>query len=189
MRMPTARVIAALIVSAILFGAGCQNRGSSSVVRLAKPDAAFGQHELYLRQELVNDAPIGPGVPQPSQHCPTSPGTWFAGSGRSTAVSNVFGDLTEVEVYCVNVDRTELSGGIATWTDSARDTIAMSFGVKRLDGFAYAPAPNAPMVGFAQFTGGTGKWTGITGDALITGKQNGDGTATLDYRGTIYIPK
>ncbi len=157
--------------------------------RLAKLDALFEDHDLYLRQELVNDAPIGPGVPQPSDHCPTGPGTWFAGSGRSIGTSNVFGDLTEVEVYCVNVDRTELSGGIATWTDSAGDTITMHFGAKRLDGFAYAPAPSAPMVGFAQFTGGTGRWSGITGDALFTGKQNGDGTATLEYRGTIYIPR
>ncbi len=43
------------------------------------------------------------------------------------------------------------------------------------------------MVGFVEFTGGTGKWAGLAGAALLTGKQNGDGTATLLYRGAIYV--
>ena len=46
-----------------------------------------------------------------------------------------------------------------------------------------------PIVGSAQFSGGTGAWSGITGDALFTGKQNGDGTATFEYRGMVYVPQ
>jgi hypothetical protein len=156
---------------------------------LANPDISYSRYDLWLVQELVNDAPIGPGEPQPSNHCPTEPGTWYAGSGRSTATSNVFGDLTEVEVYCINVDRAELSGGMATWTDTDGDTISMTFGATLLKGFAYATSPNAAMIGFSQFTSGTGKWTGLTGDAFFTGRQNGDGTATVNYRGTIYLPR
>lgn len=156
--------------------------------QLADPNAAFAQYDLLLHQELVNDAPIGPGQPQPSDHCPTGPGNWYAGSGRSTATSSVFGDLTEVEVYCINRDRAELSGGLATWTDTDGDTIAMTFGAKLLKGFAYAEPPRASMIGFAQFTGGTGKWAGLTGHAFLTGRQNGDGTTALVYRGTIYVP-
>ena len=74
------------------------------------------------------------------------------------------------------------------WKDVDGDSVSTTFGAKLLDGFAYEAAPNAPMIGFAQFTGGTGKWTGLTGAALITGRQNGDGTATLVYRGMIYLP-
>lgn len=170
-----------------LFATGCQPDHRCDTMPLARPDAHFVRQDLEIVQELTNDAPIGPGVPQRSDHCPMEPGTWFAGSGRSTATSNVFGDLSEVEVYCINVERSELSGGIATWTDSEGDTISMSFGAKLLKGFAYTPPPEAPMIGFAHFTGGTGNWSGITGDAMLTGKQNGDGTATIVYRGTIYL--
>lgn len=174
---------------AVLFGAGCHADHRSAALSLARPDADFVRQDLEIVQELTNDAPIGPGVPQPSDHCPTEPGTWIAGSGRSTATSTVFGDLSEVEVYCINVERSELSGGIATWTDSAGDTISMYFGAKLLKGFAYTPPPNAPMIGFAHFSGGTGNWSGVTGDAMLSGKQNGDGTATIVYRGTIYLPE
>lgn len=165
---------------------GCVTTQTDLSKRMSDPEIEYTSHRLTFHQELVNDAPIGPGEPQPSDHCPTGPGAWFAGSGRSTATSNVFGNLTGTEVYCINVDRSELSGGLATWTDVDGDTISVTFGVKLLEGFAYAEAPSAPMIGYAQFTGGTGKWAGICGDALMTGFQNGDGTASLDYRGTIY---
>ena len=180
--------VANAIVLVVLAVVGCQENRSDSTMQLARPDAAYAAQKLFMQQELVNDAPIGTGKPQPSSHCPTGPGKWFAGSGRSTGTSNVFGNLTEVEVYCVNVDRAELSGGIAIWTDSGGDTIEMSFGAKLLTGFAYSQPPNAPMIGFAQFNGGTGKWSGISGDAVVSGKQNGDGTASLVYRGTVYLP-
>lgn len=173
----------------VLIGTGCSKEAPLTVNRLIDTNVAYSRRDFELQQELVNDAPIGPGEPQPSSHCPTAPGQWFAGSGRSTATSRLFGDLTETEVYCVNVDRTELSGGLATWTDVDGNTISMSFAAKLLEGFVYAAAPNAPLIGFAQFTGGTGAWTGITGAAFFTGEQNGDGTATLRYRGTIYVPR
>ncbi len=172
-----------------MIGCSDNDNGSLDLNQLADAEMAFTAHELYIHQELINDQPIGPGTPQPSSHCPTGPDRWFAGSGRSTATSNLFGDLTEVEVYCINADRAELSGGLATWTDIDGDTISMTFGAKLLKGFVYAAAPNAPLVGYAQFTSGTGKWTGLTGAALLTGKQNGDGTATLHYRGMIYLPR
>jgi hypothetical protein len=181
--------VAVLIVFLALLAFACSDGDSGDSVRLADPEVSYTRYDLHLQQSLVNDAPIGPGEPQPSDHCPTEPGTWYAGSGRSTATSNVFGDLTEVEVYCINVERAELSGGLATWTDIDGDTVSMSFGAKLLKGFAYTPTPNASMIGFAQFTGGTGKWTGLTGDAFFTGRQNGDGTATIEYRGTIYLPQ
>ena len=176
------------VVALIAALASCHADQSGGTQTLALPDATRSGYELSITQYLTNDAPLGPGEPQPSDHCPNAPGTWIAGSGRSTAVSNVFGDLTEVEVYCINADRGELSGGIATWTDAAGDTISMSFGATLLRGFAYAPTPNAPIIGFARFTGGTGKWSGIAGDALITGRQNGDGTAELNYKGMVYLP-
>lgn len=167
---------------------GCVD-DSLGIGRLPDANSDFVRYELELRQNLINDAPIGPGKPQPSDHCPQKPGTWIAGSGRSIATSSVFGDLVETEVYCVNVERSELSGGLATWVDSGGDSISMLFGAKLLEGFAYEAAPNAPMVGYAHFTGGTGRWTGLTGAALITGRQNGDGTATLEYRGEVYLPR
>ena len=184
--MATLRGMSALVLSSVVAAGGCR---SGSLDHLADPTIEYTSHSLDLRQELVNDAPIGPGEPQPSSHCPTGPGQWIAGSGRSTGSSSLFGDLTEVEVYCVNVDRTELSGGLSTWTDTEGDTISMSFGVKHLVGFVYAEAPRASLVGFANFTGGTGKWAGLTGAALVTGKENGDGTVTLDYAGTVYLPR
>ncbi len=187
--MPENSPVCLLLVIAALVGVGCRAEHSSLVNRLADPGVECASYDLTLHQELVNDAPIGPGEPQASDHCPTGPGNWFAGSGRSTATSSVFGDLTGTEVYCINVDRAELSGGLTTWTDADGDTISMTFGVKLLEGFAYAAAPSAPLIGYAQFTGGTGKWAGLTGDALVTGVQNGDGTASLDYRGTIYRPR
>ena len=171
-----------MIVFVTLVGSACSDRNSEDIVRLANPEVSYTRYDLHLQQSLINDAPIGPGEPQPSDHCPTEPGAWFAGSGRSTATSDVFGDLVGVEVYCVNADRAELSGGLGTWTDIDGDTISTTFGVKPLKGFVYEAAPSAPMIGFAQFTNGTGKWSGLTGDAFVTGKQNGDGTATLDYR-------
>ncbi len=183
------RMILVLIALTPPLVSGCGAAPSMPVKRMADPEASYTSHDLSFHQELVNDAPIGTGETQPSNHCPTGPGTWFAGSGRSTATSNVFGDLTGTEVYCVNVDRSELSGGLATWTDVDGDTISVTFGVKLLEGFAYAEAPSAPMIGYAQFTGGTGKWSGLCGDALMTGVQNGDGTASLDYQGTIYRPR
>ena len=172
-----------------LFIFGCDSRQTGDMKRLADPNVEYVQYELQLRQELINDAPIGPGELQLSEHCPTKPGNWFQGSGRSTARSNIFGELSGLEVYCVNTTRSELSGGLGIWTDLDGDTITTIFGVKLLEGFAYEAAPSAPMIGFAQFTGGTGKWAGITGDAMVTGKQNGDGTASLEYRGTIYRPQ
>lgn len=189
MQISESRTVVIAIFLALSNLVGCQENSHNGPDQLANPDADFVAHELFIRQELVNDAPIGPGVTQPSDHCPSGPGNWFAGSGRSTGTSNVFGDLRQTEVYCVNVDRSEPSGGIATWTDTNGDTIEMSFGAKLLTGFAYSVAPNAPMIGFAQFNGGTGKWAGISGDAVITGKQNGDGTASLIYQGMIYLPQ
>lgn len=178
-----------LVTLLLLTGAGCNEERSLNVNRLINANVPYARHDLVIRQELVNDAPLGPGEPQPSDHCPTGPGQWFSGSGRSTATSTIFGDLTEVEVYCINIDRAELSGGLATWIAENGDTISMTFAAKLLDGFVYAAAPNAPMVGFAQFTGGTGEWAGITGAAFLTGRQNGDGTSTLIYEGTIYVPQ
>lgn len=169
--------------------AGCDDTAPLGITQLADPAADYMQYELRLHQELTNDAPIGPGEPQSSDHCPQEPGTWFAGSGRSTGRSDLFGDLTEVEVYCINVERSELSGGLATWTDVDGDSISMAFGAKLLSGFAYEAAPNAPVVGYAHFNGGTGKWQGLSGAALLSGRQNGDGTATLMYRGTINLPQ
>ncbi len=92
-------------------------------------------------------------------------------------------------MYCINADRSELSGGIATLADADGDAIQMSFRAKLLTGFAYRSPPNAPMIGFAHFTGGTVKWAGSTGDAILSGQQNGDGTASLVYHDTIYVPK
>ena len=79
---------------------GCGDRHSNAMIWLANPEVSYTSSDLVFRQELVNDAPIGPGEPQASNHCPNEPGTWFAGCGRSTATSNVFGKLTGVEVYC-----------------------------------------------------------------------------------------
>ena len=181
------RRLSAILATSTWLCSGCHS--SSNGPSLARSDVSYIQYDLEMVQELINDAPLGPGEHQPSTHCPQTPGTWFSGSGRSTAVSNIFGRLSEVEVYCINADRGELSGGIATWTDSAGDEISMYFGAKLLEGFAYNPAPSAPIIGFAHFTGGTGKWSGLTGDAFITGNQNGDGTATLTYKGTLYLPE
>lgn len=155
---------------------------------LARASDGYRVRDLYLRQELVNDAPIGPGEPQAADHCPDGPGQWFQGSGRSEGTSNVFGGLTQTEVYCVNADRSQLTGGLATWRDSDGDAIYMTFGAKLLRGAVYAAPPHAPIIGHAEFTGGTGKWIGLSGAALLTGRQNGDGSATLEYRGTVYVP-
>jgi hypothetical protein len=171
-----------------ILATGCDKRGVPAVATLANDSAAYEQFDLHLVQELVNDAPLGPGMPQPSDHCPTGPGDWFAGSGRSTGTSNVFGDLTEVEVYCINRGSSQLSDGRAKWVDVDGDTIFMNFGATLLRGFVYTPSPNAPMIGSAHFVRGTGKWKGITGAALFTGKQNGDGSATVEYRGAVYLP-
>lgn len=187
--MTTYRMASAIIIFLLLASAGCSDSGSLDLDLLADATAPYASYDLYLHQELINDAPIGPGTPQPSDHCPTGPGQWHPGSGRATGRSDVFGDLTETEVYCINADRAELSGGRGSWTDSDGDSIFMTFGAKLLKGFVYPAAPSAPLIGFAQFTGGTGKWTGLTGAALFTGRQNSDGTASLDYRGTVYVPR
>ncbi len=168
---------------------GCDEGAYFDLGGFADTSMPVQAYDFHLRQELVNDAPIGPGTPQPSTHCPTGPGEWYPGSGRATGTSDLFGDLTETELYCINADRAELSGGLATWIDTDGDSISMTFGAKALKGFVYPPPPSAPLIGFAQFTGGTGKWTGLTGSAFFTGWQNGDGTATLDYRGTVYLPR
>lgn len=177
------------IACCFVLATGCDNGGVPAVATLADASVSSRHLKLYLLQELVNDAPIGPGIPQHSDHCPTGPGEWFAGSGRSTANSNVFGDLTEVEVYCINVGSGQLSGGRAKWIDLDGDTIFMNFSATMLRGFVYRPSPHAPLIGSAQFTGGTGKWAGITGAARLTGKQNGDGSTTVDYRGSVYLPQ
>jgi hypothetical protein len=161
---------------------------ATACVDLNTESTSYTEHALVITQELVNDAPIGPGAPQPSDHCPTGPGSWFAGSGRSTASSNVFGDLTQVELYCVNQDLAQLSGGIATWTDGNGDVIEMNFSAQLVKGDVYQAAPNAPIIGIAQFTGGSGPWAKLTGVAFIVGSQNGDGTATLTYSGVVYLP-
>lgn len=176
-----------LILTAAIATA-CVNDDQFGLSGLSEAPASYTEHDLSLTQELVNDAPIGPGSPQPSKHCPTGPGNWFAGSGRSTASSNVFGDLRQVELYCVNQDLSQLTGGLATWTDANGDTIEMTFSAQLLKGEVYEPAPKAPLIGVAQFTGGSGRWADLTGTAIIVGKQNGDGTATLKYRGKVYLP-
>ncbi len=179
-----------LVFATILATFGCTYQQTPIMpASLAKADVRFVIHDLTVHQELVNDAPLGPGKPQPSDHCPTGPGRWIAGSGRSTGISNVFGDLKETETYCINADHSELSGGRAVWIDDDGDSIHMAFGAKLLVGDVYEPTPKAPMIGYAHFTGGTGKWRGIAGEAILTGNQNGDGTATITYRGSVYVPK
>lgn len=188
MKSPVLIIVAVILI--ILLASACKNRAALDLDSLADSDAASHKaHDFHLRQELINDAPIGPGTPQPSTHCPTGPGEWYSGSGRSTGTSDLFGDLTEVEVYCINSDRAELTGGLATWIDSDGDSISMTFGGKLLKGFVYTEPPRAPLIGYAQFTGGTGKWEGLTGASLFTARQNGDGTATVDYYGTVYLPR
>lgn len=179
----------AMILSSAVMLTGCPEAPSFDLGGFADTSVPGEAHNFHLRQELINDAPIGSGTPQPSSHCPTGPDVWYPGSGRATGSSDLFGNLTETEVYCINADRAELSGGLATWIDSDSDSISMTFGAKLLKGFVYPPPPSAPLIGFAQFTGGTGKWKGLTGSAFFTGWQNGDGTATLDYRGTVYLPR
>ncbi len=51
------------------------------------------------------------------------------------------------------------------------------------------PAVLSSMIGFAELTSGTGKWTGLTGDAFFTGWQNGGGTETVNQGSTIYLPQ
>lgn len=176
------------IVPIAAFAAACGESDVLGLSDLSVDSTNSAEHALIITQELINDAPIGPGTPQPSDHCPTAPGSWFAGSGRSKASSNVFGDLTQVELYCVNRDLSQLSGGLATWTDSNGDTIEMTFSAQLVKGEVYEAPPNAPIIGVAQFTGGTGAWSKLTGVAVIVGKQNGDGTATLTYSGVVYLP-
>lgn len=178
--------VSVLIVAACV--AACSKHGGMEPAAPAAVPASYVEHDLRLTQELVNDAPIGPGEPQPSDHCPTGPGNWFPGSGRSMAVSSVFGNLRQVEVYCVNTDLSQLSGGLATWTDDNGDTITMTFSAHLVHGPVYEAVPHAPIIGVAQFTGGSGRWAGLTGTAFISGKQNGDGSATLEYRGKVYLP-
>ena len=178
----SAIVLTGMIVTA------CTKPDGLGLSDLSNESASYTEHGLVMTQELVNDAPIGPGKPQPSDHCPTGPGSWFAGSGRSSASSNVFGELTQVEVYCVNRNLSQLSGGLATWTDSHGDIIEMTFTAQLVSGDVYEAPPTAPIIGVAQFTGGTGRWAGLTGVAFISGRQNGDGTATLTYSGVVYLP-
>jgi hypothetical protein len=180
--------VGVLVLTAAIATA-CVDDSQLNLSQLSNAPPTFVEHELSMTQELVNDAPLGPGIPQPSTHCPTGPGNWFAGSGRSTATSNVFGELEQVELYCVNRDLSQLSGGIATWTDANGDTIDMTFSAQLLQGDVYMPTPNAPIVGVAHFTRGTGQWDGLTGVAFISGTQNGDGTATLIYEGKVYLPR
>ncbi|MEN8375198.1 MAG: hypothetical protein ABFS34_07090 [Gemmatimonadota bacterium] len=187
--MIVVRISVSSIVFLVVLLTGCAEGASSDLGGFADGSVPAEAHDFHLRQELVNDSPIGPGTPQPSSHCPTEPGEWYPGSGRSTGTSDLFGDLTETEVYCISTDLAQLTGGIATWIDADSDSISMTFGAKLLRGFVYPPPPSAPLIGFAQFTGGTGKWAGLAGSAFFTGWQNGDGTATLDYRGTVYLPR
>lgn len=177
---------AIVLLSTMATACGESDRLDLSV--LGAESTSYTQHNLTITQELVNDAPIGPGAPQSSDHCPTGPGSWFAGSGRSTATSNVFGDLTQVELYCVNQDLSQLSGGLATWTDGNGDVIEMTFSAQLVRGDVYDAPPNAPIIGVAQFIGGSGPWAKLTGVAFIIGKQNGVGTATLTYAGVVYLP-
>jgi hypothetical protein len=114
--------VGVLVLTAAIATA-CVDDSQLNLSQLSNAPPTFVEHELSMTQELVNDAPLGPGIPQPSTHCPTGPGNWFAGSGRSTATSNVFGELEQVELYCVNRDLSQLSGGLATWTDVNGDTI------------------------------------------------------------------
>lgn len=186
MRQTTIRYSAVALIAAM--STACVESDGHGLSDLSVETSAYTEHALSMTQELVNDAPIGPGVPQPSDHCPTGPGSWFAGSGRSTASSNVFGDLTQVELYCVNRDLSQLSGGLATWTDENGDVIEMTFVAQLVTGDMYEAPPNAPIIGAAQFTRGSGPWDGLKGVAFIVGKQNGDGTATLTYEGVVYLP-
>lgn len=187
--MTSRRIATVLLTLMYLAVVACNNSTSFDLASLASAKAAHSSYDFHLRQQLINDAPIGPGMPQASTHCPTGPGRWHSGSGRSTGESDVFGELTETEVYCINGDLAELTGGLATRVDAAGDSISMTFGAKLLEGFVYPAAPSAPLIGFAQFTGGTGKWRSLTGAALFTGSQNDDGSATLEYRGTVYLPR
>lgn len=183
------RGISRSLVLVGLITTSCGETPTLDVRALATGNDRHAQYNIVLEQDLVNDAPLGPGEPQPSDHCPAAPGRWVAGSGRSTANSEPFGTLTETEVYCINAERSELSGGLATWIDVNGDSISMRFSAQLLIGSVYTPAPNAPMVGIAQFTGGTGTWEGITGVAFLTGRQNGDGSASIRYEGTVYVPR
>lgn len=186
--MSRIRFLHITVASIAAVASACAKPDHSGLSGLSLESATHKEHALVMTQELINDAPLGPGVPQPSDHCPTGPGTWFAGSGRSTATSNVFGNLTQVELYCVNRELSQLSGGLATWTDGNGDVIEMTFSAQLVKGDVYAAAPSAPIIGIAQFTGGSGRWAGLTGVAFITGRQNGDGTATLTYNGFVYLP-
>lgn len=176
------------IILTATIGTACVKSDGLGLADLSSESTSYTEHALIIMQELVNDAPIGPGIPQPSDHCPTGPGSWFSGSGRSTASSNVFGDLTQVELYCVNQDLSQLSGGLATWTDSGGNVIEMTFSAQLVKGDVYEAPPSAPIIGVAQFTGGSGPWAEVTGIAFIVGNQNGDGTATLKYDGVVYLP-
>jgi hypothetical protein len=69
------RPAGAMITLILVTCAGCTDRAPFDVSLLAETTVSHTSHDLYLRQHLINDAPIGPGTPQPSDHCPTGPGT------------------------------------------------------------------------------------------------------------------
>ena len=50
------------------------------------------------------------------------------------------------------------------------------------------PTPNSSMIGLAQFTSGTDKWTGLTGDAFFTGRQS-HGTGHSGVHGGVHNPR
>ena len=94
----------------------------------------------------------------------------------------------EIQYYYRSWHLSQLSGGLATWTDGNGDVIEMTFSAQLVKGDVYDAPPNAPIIGVAQFIGGSGPWAKLTGVAFIIGKQNGDGTATLTYTGVVYLP-
>lgn len=118
---------------------------------------------------FVNQSPIRPDSPEfPSDFCP--PNTRFYARAEGRGNSSVFGEFTWSEHYCA-LPMAEI---VAEGHFEGKSGDRLNWDARIRSDSIPPPIPFATFSGGFTFTGGTGPFTGVSGEAVVVAKQLGD---------------
>jgi hypothetical protein len=133
----------------------------------AVPGLAAPDHDRPFKGSLTSTVTAGP--------IPTEFGAYFEGTVAGQAT--VIGKFTGTFAYYLNPSTGEFAG-VITKVAANGDEIHETFSGQYNAGFTGS-------TGQTVFTGGTGRFAGVTGGTSFTGTVTSDTTAVLDFTGTI----
>lgn len=158
--MPRRYPVFTLWLAAIL-AAGCDETGITVTV----PDAAFQAQRSATKQTVPfrTSSYLFRGVAavaEPGCDAPGESRRYLAGGGSATHL----GSYTVQLSFCARAGGI-LDGGLGTFVAANGDHLELSF-----EGMsAFSPPFTLNFTSYAVFTGGTGRFDGATGDAVVTG--------------------